>query len=94
MSDNKLEHQQVHEFVKLILNIGEGKTVTDDGDEFIQIPNDLLLQKGDDPRETIARSTYPNLLNNYKERNFLQERAILCPRNETVDQINDYIIIS
>jgi hypothetical protein len=94
MSDNKLEHQQVHEFVKLILNIGEGKTVTDDGDEFIQIPNDLLLQKGDDHRETIARSTYPNLLNNYKERNFLQERAILCPRNETVDQINDYIIIS
>jgi hypothetical protein len=31
------------------------------------------------------------LLNNYKEKNFLQERAILCPRNEIVDQINDYI---
>jgi hypothetical protein len=43
MSDNKLEHQQVHEFAEWILNIGEGKTVTNDGDEFIEIPNDLLL---------------------------------------------------
>jgi ATP-dependent DNA helicase PIF1 len=26
------------------------------------------------------------------ERKFLEERAILCPRNETVDQINEYIM--
>jgi hypothetical protein len=30
------------------------------------------------------------LLKNYRERDF--ERAILCPRNEMVDQINDYIM--
>jgi hypothetical protein len=92
MTDSKVEHQRVHEFVKWILNIGDGRTVTDDGDRLIQIPKDLLLQKGDDPRETIVRSMYPDLLNNYREGDFLQERAILCPRNETVDQINDYIM--
>jgi hypothetical protein len=31
------------------------------------------------------------LLSNY-ERTFLQERAILCPRNKTVQEINDYIM--
>jgi hypothetical protein len=56
-TDSKVEHQRVHEFAKWILNIGDGKTITDDGDELIQIPKDLMLQKGDDPRETIVRST-------------------------------------
>jgi hypothetical protein len=90
MADSKVDHQQVHKFAEWILNIGDGKIVIDDGDELIQIPKDLLLQKGDDPREIIVRSMYPDLLKNYRERDF--ERAILCPRNEMVDQINDYIM--
>jgi hypothetical protein len=58
----------------------------------IKIPEDLLLEKEDDSRETTINSTYPDLLNNYKERSFLQERAILCARNETIQEINDYIM--
>jgi hypothetical protein len=58
----------------------------------IQVPSDILLEKGSDPKETIVNSTYPNMLSNYRERTFLQERAILCPRNETVKEINEYII--
>jgi hypothetical protein len=50
------------------------------------------LEKGNDPRETIVNSTYPDLLSNYKERAFLQERAILCPKNDTVQEINEYIM--
>jgi hypothetical protein len=49
-------------------------------------------KKGNDPRETIVNSTYPDLLSNYRERVFLQERAILCPRNDTVQEINEYIM--
>ena len=65
---------------------------SDDEEEMIKIPSDLLLQKGDDPREAIVKSTYPDLLNNYQQRKFLEERAILCPRNEMVNQINEYIM--
>jgi hypothetical protein len=68
------------------------KTASDDGEELIQIPNDILLQGGDDPKQTIINNTYPDLLYNYREMSFLQERAILCPRNETVQEINDYIM--
>jgi ATP-dependent DNA helicase PIF1 len=92
MSDNIEEKKQLHDFVEWILNIGDGKTATNVGDELIKIPEDLLLEKGSDSRETIIESTYLDLLNNYKERSFLQERAVLCARNETVQEINDYIM--
>jgi ATP-dependent DNA helicase PIF1 len=39
-----------------------------------------------------VKSTYPNLLSKYREPKFLEERAILCPRNETVEEINDYVM--
>jgi hypothetical protein len=93
MSDNIEEKKQLQDFVKWILNIGDKKkTISDDGDELIKNLEDLLLKKRDDPRETIINSTYLDLLNNYKERIFLQERAILCARNETAQEINDYIM--
>jgi hypothetical protein len=92
MFDNIEEKKQLHDLVEWILNIGDGKTTSNDGDYLIKIPEDLLLEKGDDSRETIINNTYPDLLNNYKERSFLQERAILCARNETVQEINDYIM--
>ena len=49
----------------------------------------MLLEKGNDPRETIVNIIYPNLLSNYKDPKFLEERAILCPRNEMVEEINE-----
>jgi ATP-dependent DNA helicase PIF1 len=92
MSDNIEEKKQLHDFEEWILNIGDNKTSSNDRDELIKIPADLLLEKGDDSRKTIINNTYPDLLNNYKERSFLQERTILCVRNETVPEINDYIM--
>jgi hypothetical protein len=50
------------------------------------------LEKGNDPRETIVNSTYPDLLSNYRKRAFLQERAIHHLINDTVQEINEYII--
>jgi hypothetical protein len=92
MVDNQNEQEKMKEFAEWILNIGDGKTTSDDGEEMIEIPDDLLLQKGDDAKETIVQSTYPDLISNYRERDYLQERAILCPRNDTVEQINGYIM--
>jgi len=65
LSNNCIEQQKVEEFARWILDIGDGKMSADDGEELIKIPSDILLQKGDDPREAIVKSTYPDLLNNY-----------------------------
>jgi hypothetical protein len=86
------ERKQLKDFAEWVLHIGDGKIAWDDGEELIHIPNDILLQGGDDPKKTIINSTYPDLLHNYRERLFLQQRAILCPRNETIQEINDYIM--
>lgn len=92
MSEDTAEQQNLMEFANWILDIGDRKTTSDEGDEWINIPEDLILEKGEDPKETIVKSTYPNLLSNYREPKFLEERAILCPRNETVEEINDYVM--
>jgi hypothetical protein len=92
MSNNTEEKKQLHDFAEWIFNIGDGKTTSNDGDELVKIPEDLLLEKGDDSGQTIIDNTYLDFLNNYKERSFLQERVVLCARNEFVQEISDYIM--
>jgi len=89
ISNDTKQQQEVKEFAEWILNIGDGITKSDEGDEWIQIPSDLMLDKEDEPKETIVKSTYPDLFTNYLDPKYLEERAILCPRNETVEEIND-----
>ena len=48
--------------------------------------------KEKNPKQEIVESTYPNLLQRYRDREFLQERAILCARNDTVREINEHIM--
>jgi ATP-dependent DNA helicase PIF1 len=92
LSDDPIQKQKVAEFAEWILQIGDGKTATDEGDDWIKIPKDLLLQRGKNAKQEIVQSIYPNLLQRYRERDYLEERAILCPRNETVREINEHIM--
>ncbi|AES62036.1 uncharacterized protein [Medicago truncatula] len=45
-----------------------------------------------DPIDAIVQSTYPNLVSQYNNEQFLQSRAILTSTDEVVDQINDYVL--
>ncbi|KAM3367371.1 hypothetical protein ACQJBY_016147 [Aegilops geniculata] len=92
LSDDPIQEQKVAEFAEWILQIGDGKTASDEGEDWIKIPKNLLLQKGENRKELIVESIYPNLLQKYRERDYLEERAILCPRNDTVKEINDHIM--
>ncbi|XP_037475643.1 uncharacterized protein LOC119353153 [Triticum dicoccoides] len=86
------EKAKTAEFANWILNIGVGTTATIDDEDWVSILEDLILNKGDDPKASIVNNTCPELHNKYTDRTYLEERAILCPRNETVDQINTYIM--
>ena len=68
------------------LQNGSNCDKNDEGDDWVRIPKDIILHKGEDPKEEIVKSTYPNLQQNYRNREFLEERAILCPRNEIVER--------
>jgi hypothetical protein len=52
--DNQNEREKMKDFAKWILNIGDGKTTSDDGDEVIQISDDLLLHKGNNTKDAIV----------------------------------------
>lgn len=87
------------EFAKWILEVGNGeaKTIPTDQEDclessIIEIEETLMVAKGGNPFEEIVKSTFPDLGNSFQDRSYLRVRAILTPRNETVDEINDFIL--
>ncbi|KAM0880860.1 hypothetical protein ACQ4PT_033300 [Festuca glaucescens] len=92
LADTPEEQNKTADFADWILNIGDGLVGNEEDEAWVNIPEDLLLRKGGNQLETIINSTYPNLWTNYKNRKYLEERAILCPRNEMVKEVNSYIM--
>jgi hypothetical protein len=45
ISDDIEEKRQLQDFAKWILDIGDGKTMSDEGEELVQITDDILLEK-------------------------------------------------
>ena len=80
-----------------VLSIGDGtatgSTHTDDGDsELVEIPHDILVPKLGSPIDNIIRSTYPNLETSFSDPDYLRERAIIAPKNDTIDEINSRVL--
>ena len=76
-----------------ILKVGDGKLGEgNDGYNDIEIPNELLISNFTDPIEAIVQSTYPNLLQNFQNGDFLRNRAILASTIQVVDDINNYVL--
>ncbi|XP_076927824.1 uncharacterized protein LOC143591528 [Bidens hawaiensis] len=77
---------------KVIVFGGEGKVGgNNDGEASIEIPDDLLIKVSLDPVSDLINFVYPSILSNYKEPNFFEDRALLAPTNEVVQEINDRI---
>jgi ATP-dependent DNA helicase PIF1 len=81
------------EFSKWILSIGEGKCgEPNDGIVDIEIPAELLITNFDDPILAIVNNTYPELLANYLNYDYLSARAILASTIEVVEQVNNFVL--
>ena len=80
------------EFSKWILKIGDGELSKNDCEALIEIPHDLLIQPGVHPFNDIVNATYPNFNTKFNNSKYLEERAILAPTNEVVEDINGYMI--
>jgi ATP-dependent DNA helicase PIF1 len=81
------------EFSEWVLAIGDG-SIGEDNDVNIKlkIPDDLLLQSTGDHVASMVEYVYPSLLDSMHEPSYFQDRAILTPRNATVEEINDYMM--
>ncbi|XP_057755332.1 uncharacterized protein LOC130974470 [Arachis stenosperma] len=76
-----------------ILQIGEGRCGTVVNDKlFVDIPSDLIIPVLENPVEDIVNTIYPNLVQNFRDPSFFQDRAILAPTVDNVEEINNYIV--
>ncbi|CAH9121125.1 unnamed protein product [Cuscuta epithymum] len=83
----------VKQFSEWTLKVGNGDfSDVINEEDVIDIPDDMLITNTGDPLASIVESTYPSLLENMNDPTFFQHRAILAPRNDVVDLINDYMI--
>ena len=88
---------KILEFKKWVLDIGDGTvpTIAKDGEieeTWIKIPDEFLIEPEQDPIEKIVTSTYPLFEEMQGNTEYLKERTILAPKNETVNEIKQYML--
>uniref|UniRef100_A0A1J3DHC5 ATP-dependent DNA helicase n=1 Tax=Noccaea caerulescens TaxID=107243 RepID=A0A1J3DHC5_NOCCA len=87
------EIESIKVFSEWILKLGDGKlSEPNDGEAVISIPNDMLLLDSLDPLVSISNAIYPSLIQNLGDKSFFKDRAILCPTNDVVDEVNKHIM--
>ncbi|XP_023754308.2 uncharacterized protein LOC111902734 [Lactuca sativa] len=85
--------QETTTFAKWILDIGKGKVGgLNDGEAIIDIPDDLLIVDSTNPIGSLIEFVYPYIVENVKNPIYFQERAILTPKNEVVQEINERLL--
>ncbi|XP_021974889.1 ATP-dependent DNA helicase PIF1-like [Helianthus annuus] len=85
--------ESIEKFARWLLDIGEGNVGSEnDGEALIEIPDDLAITDTDDPIQILIDFVYPSILENYKNPGFFSARAILAPKNEVVNEINDRLL--
>ncbi|XP_074297193.1 uncharacterized protein LOC141627891 [Silene latifolia] len=86
---------EIQKFSEWILKIGDGLVGDpNDGDAEVDIefPDNLLIQHVTNTIASLVDITYPDLQNRLWDPNYLQERAILAPTHEIVEDVNDYVL--
>ena len=87
------DNNELAMFLNWILDIGDGKiNEPNNGEIEIDIPEDLLVSESEDPIRDIVKEVYGNSYTRERNPKFYQERAILSPRNEDVDKIDEYML--
>ncbi|XP_035840228.1 uncharacterized protein LOC118487462 [Helianthus annuus] len=91
MNDGDID--KTKQFAKWLLDIGEGKLGgRNDGEAVIDIPQELLITDSTNPIGSLINFVYPSILESFNDPNYFQERAILAPKNDVVNEINDTLL--
>ena len=75
-----------------LLTVGEGKlpTETINGIEYTKVPKSMVIESG--KITDLVEAVYPNLSTNYNNNMWLYDRAVICPKNEDVAEINKFVL--
>ncbi|XP_074374739.1 uncharacterized protein LOC141715157 [Apium graveolens] len=89
---DEIQAEKITSFDRWLLQIGDGSLYDNPAQEMIKIPPELCRPTSKNSMEAIVAEVYPSLLENYKDPAYLKERAILTPKNETVYELNDFLM--
>ncbi|XP_023730507.1 uncharacterized protein LOC111878236 [Lactuca sativa] len=85
--------KQIRDFATWLLDIGEGNLGgPNDGEAIVDIPEDILITNPHDPIGSLISFVYPSILENFNIPDYFQEIAIIAPKNEVVQEINDRLL--
>ncbi|XP_031259922.1 uncharacterized protein LOC116118087 [Pistacia vera] len=87
---NPTELDNLKAFDKWLPDIREGKDIAEDK-SYIQIPEDLKIDQHTSHEETIMNAVFLDLFTQINKIDYIKERAILTPKNETIHRLNGYI---
>ncbi|XP_057452093.1 uncharacterized protein LOC130743892 [Lotus japonicus] len=57
-----------------------------------EIPSDLLVRESDNPLLELVNFAYPNVVNNLKNHAYFEQRALLAPTLESVEEVNNFMM--
>ncbi|KAM1135432.1 hypothetical protein ACFX2J_044266 [Malus domestica] len=91
------EKQELADFARWILDIGNGTVAgslssTDEESCWVQIPEQFLIRFDEDPIKAMVSVVYTDFMTNFQDVPYLKERTIVAPRNDTVAEINDFLL--
>ena len=71
-----------------LLSVGEGKLETHiiNGNEYTKLPSSMIIESG--KISDLVQAVYPSLKSNFTNMLWLYNRAIICPKNNDVQEIN------
>ncbi|XP_074310504.1 uncharacterized protein LOC141646532 [Silene latifolia] len=85
--------EELRKFSEWLLEIGDGIAGGEnDGEVDLELPADLLIQDVTNPIKTLVDVTYPDLLAQLWNPEYLQQREILAPTHEIVESVNEYVL--
>ncbi|XP_076960098.1 uncharacterized protein LOC143636369 [Bidens hawaiensis] len=85
--------ENIREFADWLLDIGQGNVGgPNDGQSVIDIPENLLILNSVDPMDDLISFVYPNILDRFNELTYFQDRALLAPLIEVVQEINERML--
>lgn len=83
----------VKEIADWMLDIGNDKQESNEyGESSLHVPENLLVTDSQNPLLSLVELTYPLLLQNMSDLQYLEERAILAPTHDSVDVVNNFVL--
>ncbi|XP_054091375.1 uncharacterized protein LOC128923026 [Zeugodacus cucurbitae] len=84
-----LNDTSAEDFSEQLLTIGNGQVPVDESSGLTSFPNNFCNFVSS--KDELINNVFPNIISNYKNNEWLSERAILAAKNKDVDDLN-YII--